>query len=466
MNCTYCTDMETGRTIYGQRRQQPAGLASYQARKAAQEAASLAPYSVEKNSYYSSAPWIVKFDGKAIGEFFPTKKAAIAWIEEQKQKTTDNHSEQPAPAAEQQTETTDDHSEQKEEQKMKTYSEWLALGENRWSARDELQADVKTMKTIYRETHDDGPKKTAAAFVAAIGYNRAAAALGTLVNRHAWDGRISHRVSAWAAALPCSWDEEAARHFSVYADDVIHLANLDWLAVHFMQITPPDPDETPDDHSETTDETPAQDAEQTETTDDHSTQEQPAEQKEEKSMKKVEFAQDAIIVNGQEYAARYEYGETPRGHYLPTIRIYTALSGSACVVELPDDDSELSPAKLKTLIKKALPDRIHEKPDEDSCYVVLKVKMDKANNDDIRELEDLMNTKNAVLCKIQKIMPQTDVSTIVGSRQLKSLDDILNRDPMETLKEAYLIEHGIDMSEEQTALLTDLLNGIKNETND
>ena len=136
------------------------------------------------------------------------------------------------------------------------------------------------------------------------------------------------------------------------------------------------------------------------------------------------------------------------------------------LVVLPDDDSELSPAKLKTLIKKALPDRLHEKPDEDSCYVVLKVKMDKANNDDIRELEDLMNTKNAVLCKIQKIMPQTDISTIVGSRQLKSLDDILNRDPMETLKEAYLIEHGIDMSEEQNALLTDLLNGIKNETND
>ena len=38
MNCTYCTDTETGRTIYGHRRQQPAGLASYQARKAAQEA--------------------------------------------------------------------------------------------------------------------------------------------------------------------------------------------------------------------------------------------------------------------------------------------------------------------------------------------------------------------------------------------------------------------------------------------
>ena len=184
MNCTYSTDPETGRTVYGQRRKQPAGLASYQARKAAQEAASLAPYSVEKDSYYSSAPWIVKFDGKAIGEFFPTKKAAIAWIEEQKQKKQ---------------KTTDDHS--------------------------------------------------------------------------------------------------------------------------------------------------AQDEEQSETPDDHSAQEQPAEKKEEKKMKKVEFSHDAIIVNGQEYAARYEYGETPRGHYLPTIRIFTALSGSACIVELPDDDSEYENAR-------------------------------------------------------------------------------------------------------------------------
>ena len=153
------------------RRQQPQGLASYQAKKAAQEAARLAPYSVV-NEKYGNYPWHVLKDGQELGYkgWFETKKAAIAWIEEQK------------------------------EQEQKT-------------------------------------------------------------------------------------------------------------------------------------------------TDDHSTQEQPAEQKEEKKMKKVEFAQDAIIVNGQEYAARYEYGETPRGHYLPTIRIFTALSGSACIVELPDDDSEYCNAR-------------------------------------------------------------------------------------------------------------------------
>ena len=175
MNCTYSTDMQTGRTIYGQRRKQPAGLASYQARKAAQEAAALAPYSVEKESIYSSAPWIVKFDGKAIGEFFPTKKAAVAWIEQKKQEK--------APA----------------------------------------QAQEK-----------------------------------------------------------------------------------------------------PENHSET---------------------KKPDEKKEEKTMKKVEFTPAAIIVNGQEYAARYEYGETPKNHYRPTIRVYTELSGNACIVELPDDDAEYDNAR-------------------------------------------------------------------------------------------------------------------------
>ena len=177
MNCTYCTDPETGRTVYGQRRKQPAGLATFQARKAAQEAAALAPYSVEKDSYYSTAPWIVKFDGKAIGEFFPTKKAAVAWIEQKKQ-------EKKSPAQEQ--------------------------------------------------------------------------------------------------------------------------------------------TETPENHSET---------------------KKPDEKKEEKTMKKVEFTPAAIIVNGQEYAARYEYGETPKNHYRPTIRVFTELSGNACIVELPDDDPEYDNAR-------------------------------------------------------------------------------------------------------------------------
>jgi len=65
---------------------QPAGLASYQAKKAAAELAALAPYSVKKDTCYSSAPWHVYDDGKALCEFFETKKAAVAWIIEQKKR--------------------------------------------------------------------------------------------------------------------------------------------------------------------------------------------------------------------------------------------------------------------------------------------------------------------------------------------------------------------------------------------
>ena len=77
---------------------QPAGLASYQAKKAAAELAALAPYSIKKDTCYSSAPWHVYDDGKALCEFFETKKAAVAWIIEQK-KRRETISSDAAPAA-------------------------------------------------------------------------------------------------------------------------------------------------------------------------------------------------------------------------------------------------------------------------------------------------------------------------------------------------------------------------------
>ena len=66
------------------RKPQPEGLAIYQARKAKAEAEKLAPYSVVKDAYYSTAPWHVRYDGKNLCEFFETKKAAIEWIMKQK----------------------------------------------------------------------------------------------------------------------------------------------------------------------------------------------------------------------------------------------------------------------------------------------------------------------------------------------------------------------------------------------
>lgn len=130
---------------------------------------------------------------------------------------------------------------------------------------------------------------------------------------------------------------------------------------------------------------------------------------------------------------------------------------------LPENDEELTPKALAKLIDEKLEDRVDGKLDDDFKYLVLKVKLDKVKNDDIKMLESLISTKNAVLCKILKIVPQVDVRTIVGCTQLSSVEDILNRDPMDTLKEAFVVKHNVEMSERQESLLKDLISGITND---
>jgi len=127
---------------------------------------------------------------------------------------------------------------------------------------------------------------------------------------------------------------------------------------------------------------------------------------------------------------------------------------------LPEDNAELTPNKLKKLIEKELPDRKDGKLGEDFIYLMIKVKLDKVSNDDIKTLESLIETKNAVLCKIQKIIPSIDITTISGDEHIRSIDDILNRDPMDTLKETFTAQKGIQMSEHQEQMLRQLLGSI------
>lgn len=127
---------------------------------------------------------------------------------------------------------------------------------------------------------------------------------------------------------------------------------------------------------------------------------------------------------------------------------------------LPEENEELTPKKLKKLIQEKLDDRTGKDPDDNFLYLVLNVKIQKVSNDDIKELEALISTKNAVLCKIQKIIPTLGLSTISGNQQIRSIDDILNRDPLETLKESFAVKHNKEMSEHQETLLRQLLNTL------
>lgn len=127
---------------------------------------------------------------------------------------------------------------------------------------------------------------------------------------------------------------------------------------------------------------------------------------------------------------------------------------------LPEDDAALTPKKLQKLINEKLDDRVDGKPDDAFVYLVLKIKLEKVSNDDIKELEDLIDKKNAVLCKIQKIIPAIDLSTISGNQQIHSIEDILDRDPIDTLKEAFAVRNNKAMSEHQENMLRDLLTSI------
>ena len=124
---------------------------------------------------------------------------------------------------------------------------------------------------------------------------------------------------------------------------------------------------------------------------------------------------------------------------------------------LPEDEEELTFKKWQKLINSELSERTDGELSDYFDYVMLKVKQEKLTSDDIKELEKLVNEKDAVLCKIQRIIPQLDLSTIQGSQHITSIEDIINRPPLDTLKEAFAIRHNAPMNERQEKMLSDLL---------
>ena len=134
------------------------------------------------------------------------------------------------------------------------------------------------------------------------------------------------------------------------------------------------------------------------------------------------------------------------------------------LIILPKEDEELTPKKLMKLIDAELDDRTDGKLDDQFVYVMLKVKLEKVNNDDLAALEEKINGKNAILSRIQRIIPELDLTTISGTEQIQSVDDIINRNPLDTLKEAYTVKYKAEMSEHQEQMLKELLRSITSES--
>ena len=126
---------------------------------------------------------------------------------------------------------------------------------------------------------------------------------------------------------------------------------------------------------------------------------------------------------------------------------------------LPQNDEELTPKKLKKIIDAELDDRADGKLDDRFVYLMLKVRLEKVSNDDLMMLEEHIATKNAVLCKMQRIIPSLDLTTIAGGEQIRSIDDILNRNPLDTIREVFAAKNK-ELSEHQEQMLTELLRSI------
>lgn len=107
-----------------------------------------------------------------------------------------------------------------------------------------LREAVATLEQIHAEhyTTNDTPAQTVEKYVAAVGYDLAAAVVASMVNRAAWDGRISNQAKTWAATIKEGHDEESANRLCLYSNK-IHMVHLDQIACAFAKYErPTDPE--------------------------------------------------------------------------------------------------------------------------------------------------------------------------------------------------------------------------------
>ena len=101
----------------------------------------------------------------------------------------------------------------------------------------EHNAAVRNVAALYRDAlsaledakrDTQSPRDTVRVCVEKIGTPRTVAIVATIVNRSAWDGRISPRNADWARSVEDCLDEETANRFQLWTK--IHLAHVDQIA--------------------------------------------------------------------------------------------------------------------------------------------------------------------------------------------------------------------------------------------
>lgn len=96
--------------------------------------------------------------------------------------------------------------------------------------RNELLANIKTLDECVSEARDNNESVRSAVktFVTKVGEYAAKVTVASLINRSAWDGRISTANANWAKSVEDAWDEESMTRMYAYAE--MHMAHLDQTA--------------------------------------------------------------------------------------------------------------------------------------------------------------------------------------------------------------------------------------------
>lgn len=79
----------------------------------------------------------------------------------------------------------------------------------------------------------DNPRSTVAAYITAVGRDNARTIIASIINRYAWDGRISRLNVEWAKTVETALDEKLCLDWGIYPD--MHLTHFDQIATEFIK---------------------------------------------------------------------------------------------------------------------------------------------------------------------------------------------------------------------------------------
>lgn len=135
---------------------------------------------------------------------------------------------------------------------IETIRDAIAADEMTWAdyreAKKELREDIAALESVFDETRGESVSDSVAAMVRDYydrhnvtmtgAADRVRDLVASLVNRSAWDGRLSPAVKAWAESREDATDAELANKMELCTR--IHMAHLDQIAAALMAYTPED----------------------------------------------------------------------------------------------------------------------------------------------------------------------------------------------------------------------------------